>query len=178
MAPPADRRAPPKLDLAKAKQERSDIAEHRRAISSRPDAPRASDPEGERGIERAGNSDAPDARPQLGKRELWAAGLVLVCIAIPIYLALKSHGFREAGVGAFVATCFGLLAFVGAIVRLLFARATPRALALAAVAAGLGSAGLLIAAISAHSMHSDADLVRHSDVVLEPGMREYLVGEA
>jgi hypothetical protein len=118
--------------------------------------------------------------PKARVRRAQVVGAVLgfVSLAIPTWLALRSTTFREAGVGAFVAVFLAIVSLLAANVRLLLSRKQPRALGLAALAAGAGAAGLLIAALFAHAMHADAVLTRESDIVLEPGMKEHLIGEA
>lgn len=107
-----------------------------------------------------------------------AAGVVLGTLALPLYLALASQGFRDAGVGAFIGLWFGLAAIATANLRLYLSKAHPTNVGLAALATGLGAGSILVASIFARWMHADATNVKESNEVLEAGMREYLIGEA
>lgn len=107
-----------------------------------------------------------------------AVGVFLGTLALPLYLALASQGFRDAGVGAFIGLWFGLAAIATANLRLYLSKAHPTKVGLAALAAGLGACAILVASIFARWMHADATNVKESNEVLEAGMREYLIGEA
>lgn len=119
----------------------------------------------------------PSSAP-VDRTNLAISAVVLAALALPTLLTFKTATFRDAGVGAFVSLFFGILSLFGANARFLLIRSKPRALALSALAAGLGATAILVAAIAAHSMHGESELVRGSDVVYEPGMREYLAGAA
>lgn len=115
---------------------------------------------------------------KLDKTRVVGVAVFLGTLALPLYLALASQGFRDAGVGAFIGLWFGLAAIATANLRLYLSKAHPTDLGLAALAAGLGACSIVIASVFARWMHADATNVKESNEVLEAGMREYLVGEA
>ncbi len=114
----------------------------------------------------------------LEKHHYIGAFVAVFCLGVPTYLAIVSPSFRDAGLGAFLSTFFGLLSLLTSNLRFLEARKAPRALRLAAIGAAAGALSIFLGAWLGLSLHRDADLTLSSDVVLEPGMREYIAGEA
>lgn len=119
-----------------------------------------------------------EPRIKLDREQLMALGVAVLAFLFPLYFALTSHGFRDAGIGAFAGLFFGLLALFGANLRLYLSRKDPHSLGLAAAATAFGAAGILVAGIFAHRLHADAALIAASNEAHEYGMREHLVGEA
>jgi len=104
--------------------------------------------------------------------------LVIAALALPTYLAIENATVRNAGVGGFIGIFFGVLALLVALVRLAFAKKSPRALGLATLGAGLGGSALLLAGLAAEMTRSSAEALVNADIAREPGMREYLLAEA
>lgn len=121
---------------------------------------------------------APSKKPTWSIVHFGAVALVGLALVLPIYLVIESEPVRAAGPGGFVALFFAVLALLLALVRVLTMRKHPRALGLAALAAGFGAAALLFAALGAELARSSAEAIASSDVAHEPGMREYLIAEA
>lgn len=121
----------------------------------------------------------PPARtPAITPERLRRAGIVLGAAVPPLYLEWTSAAVRGASIGGFLALYAGTLSLIACALRIFEAKKEPSAHRLATLAAGSGAFGLLVGGAWGHLLRADAEKALRSDVVLEPGMREYLAYEA
>lgn len=121
----------------------------------------------------------PSPRPPMFTPErMRRAAIGVGALVLPLYLEWTSAAVRGASLGGFVALYGGTLSLIACALRYFEAKKAPAAHGLASLAAGSGVAGLLTAGAWGHLLRAGAEKALRSDVVLEPGMREYLAYEA
>ncbi len=104
--------------------------------------------------------------------------LVVGAFLPAFYLLLTSASFRATGLGGFLGVALSTLSLLSLAARFALQRDRPRALGLSALAALAGGLALTVAGVLAHSLRAEADSISASNMVHEPGMREFLIAEA